>query len=644
MRIKCLGVLILLLQAAALQAEAPCPSHNPQRNVFFGDLHVHTAFSLDANVMDTYNTPFDAYRFARGAALGIQPYDEEDRPLRTIQLRRPLDFAAVTDHAELLGEVRICTTPGVDGHRSLSCRLYRNFPRAAFFLMNQKASLGKRHRFCGKDGSHCRQVALAPWQDIQAAAQHANDPCHFTTFVGYEWTGNKDDGNIHRNVIFRNDQVPEYPLGFSDSITPQKLWRWLQAHCHKAGTGCDALVIPHNSNLSRGYMFPPLSTATPEEEGAMVRQLRLRAYMEPLVEVIQHKGDSECFPNAYGVILKDELCAFEKLPYESFRAKFFDRSKKDDGSYPVAPSAGFVREVLREGLRQQERFGANAYHFGFIGSTDTHLATPGAVEESERHPGHGGAGKPMRKPQPRSLPDDVEFNPGGLAAVWAQENTRASLFDALRRRESYATSGPRIQLRFFGGWGYPQDLCSRADLVSQGYQGGVPMGATLPNSPAEGAAPRFALAAWMDPGDEQTAGVPLQRIQIIKGWVDEEGRSREQLYDAASSNRAATVDTRSCVPEGAGAAMLCAVWEDPDFQPGRDAYYYARAVENPSCRWHTRVCNAMQVDCDHPKKIDKSLRSCCDANIPRVIQERALSSPIWYYAPSSGANATPAGS
>ncbi|RMD84912.1 MAG: DUF3604 domain-containing protein, partial [Candidatus Dadabacteria bacterium] len=426
----------------------PCATYDPLRRPFFGDLHVHTAFSQDASTQGTRNTPRDAYRFARGEPLGIQPYDRRGRPLRTLRLARPLDFAAVTDHAEQLGEVRICTTPGLPGYNSWICRLYRWWPRAAFFVMNTRSSNAQHPRrfgFCGKGGQNCLSASLTQWKEIQAAAEGAYDrtaACSFTTFVGYEWTASPGSNNLHRNVIFRNEHVTPLPISYYEANTPEELWRQLREQCTDRGNGCEVLTIPHNSNLSNGLMFQPVqSDGRPLTAG----YARERALFEPLVEVMQHKGDSECLMGAGN---EDELCGFEKLPYANFRAKFLPLLFKA----PPNP-AGFVRNALELGLLEADRIGVNPFKYGLIASTDTHLGTPGAVDE-RNHQGHGGAGLPAAKRIPPGLPDNLEFNPGGLAVLWAEENTRDALFAAMKRREAYGTSGPRIVVRFFGGWSY----------------------------------------------------------------------------------------------------------------------------------------------------------------------------------------------
>ena len=611
---------------ALLERRAPCANRDPERRPYFGDLHVHTAFSQDAATQGTRNRPRDAYAFARGEPLGLQPYDADGKPLRTARLRRPLDFAAVTDHAEQFGEVHICSTPGQQGHGSLVCRLFRSWPRLAFFYMNWVATGSEsRHRFCGPNGAVCLKAARSVWGDIQAAAAFSYDrsaACSFTSFVAYEWTASEGLGkNLHRNVIFRNAHVPALPVSAFEARTPARLWERLDEECTKGMPGCAFLAIPHNSNLSANLMF-----TSGREVGAPIdaEEAAERSRYEPLIEVMQHKGDSECVAGG-----ADEWCAFEKLPYDRFGAKFASWAVDVE---PLRPE-GTVRWALAEGLRLEQQLGHNPFRFGMLASTDSHLGTPGLAAEDE-HPGHGGAGAAASTALPPGLPDDLEMSPGGLAVLWAEENSRDSLFDAMLRREAYGTSGTRPVVRFFGGWSYPEDLCASPDFVRQGYAAGVPMGGELPER--RGAdAPTFAVSALMDAGSPDAPGTPLQRIQIVKGWV-EDGQTREQVFDVAGGDNGADVDLATCEPRGEGAASLCSVWSDPGFDPTRPAFYYVRVLENPTCRWSQRLCIAAGVDCADAASVGEGFEGCCsDAHRPRI-QERAWTSPIWYQPAGDG--------
>jgi hypothetical protein len=625
-----LAVPVVLLAVATAAAEPfvrtesrePCAHHDPLRRPFFGDTHVHTRFSFDAWGQGTLAGPREAYRFARGEAIGMQPYDAQGQPGARIQLRRPLDYAVVTDHSDLMGEAQICDNPDLAGHDSIVCRVVRTFPMLGYALVNGYVYSSEdpaRYGFCGPGGARCIEAGREPWREIQDAAEAHYDrssSCRFTTFVGYEWTGMPGGNNVHRNVLFRNATVQDYPTTYIETPTQEGLWDALERECLDAGTGCDAIAIPHNSNVSNGLLF----TIT-RADGSPIdaADARTRARLETLVEVTQHKGDSECRPGA-----EDELCNYETLRIP----RMMDMATSSwFGLEDLAPRI-FAREVLTEGLVQARRLGgANPFQFGLIGATDTHLAAPGMVDE-DRFPGDAAGPASARFGVP-PYPDVPQFNPGGLGVIWAEENSRDSLFAAMRRRETYGTSGPRLTVRFFGGWSYPEDLCGAPDFAARGYAGGVPMGAELPPRVGSGA-PRLAVWALRDPGDRGSPSAPLQRIQIVKGWVDASGAGHERVYEVAGSPaNGAGVDLATCTPRGVGFDQLCSVWTDPDFDPGARAYYYARVVENPSCRWNQWVCNAGGVDCT-AGRVPAGLESCCDPAVPRTIQERAWTSPIWY--------------
>jgi hypothetical protein len=628
-----LAALLAAWPAAAAQrteTRQPCTQFDPLRNVYFGDTHVHTALSFDASALGVRATPRDAYRFARGEALGLRPYDDAGNGRRQARLARPLDFAVVTDHAELLGETRICAAPEAPGHHALICRVARRWPLLAYVLVNGRmlnVADPVRYDFCGPAGADCRAAALAPWREIQEAAEEAYDrtsACRFTTFVGYEWSGNPDSNMIHRNVIFRNAAVPDYPTSYVDDPRPEGLWEALRRDCLARANGCDVLAIPHNSNLSGGRLFAVAGPEGPLDRATAAR----RAALEPLVEVLQHKGDSECrvAPTA-----ADELCGFEKLPFATMDRQPFPFR------WGPAPPRSFVREILGEGLVQLARLGANPFKVGLLAATDTHQGTPGLVDERD-FAGHAAGGDTAALAVPE-IPDALEFNPGGLTAVWAEENSRDALFEAMRRREVYGTSGPRIAVRFFGGWQLGADPCASHTFVADGYRRGVPMGGDLPAPGSTDGAPEFAVWALADPGTADRPGAPLQRVEVIKIWLAD-GTPRERVVEVAGAPRgAATVDPRTCAPSGPGVASLCATWRDPEFDPAAPALYYARVVESPTCRWSTWVCNARGVDCARPAIVPAELAGCC-ADTPRTVQERAWTSPIWY-TPAALASARP---
>jgi hypothetical protein len=603
------------------EAREPCTAQAPLKQAFFGDLHVHTRYSLDASTQGTRTTPAQAYQFARGERIGIQPWTEEGKAQRSLQLSRPLDFAMVSDHAELIGEVHMCNTPDVEGYNAWECKLYRHWPRGAFYLFNTMSAMQNTHLgLCGKNDALCLSAALKPWQEMQAAAELYYDrssECAFTTFVGYEWTGMQADvgGNLHRNVVFRNVEVPRLPASYIDEPSAQALWGSLDKTCNMGKSGCDSLVIPHNSNMSAGAMF---SSLTDDGKTMLKEYASTRARFEPLVEIMQHKGASECYFEAG--VSEDELCAFEQLQKDNI-AGF---------NAPPTQDTGFVRKALADGLLLEQNLGINPYQFGVIASTDTHLGTPGAVQE-DQFLGHGGDGVPAANEVPPGLPEKLEYNPGGLAVIWAQENTRDALFDAMRRRETYGTSGPRIISRFFGGWSFPADMCETPDRIERAYAQGVPMGSMLPSGQDAQLLPTFLVTASQDAGTASSPGTPLQRLQVIKGWTDAGGQRHERVLDVAGdAANGASVDLKTCATSGRGFAELCTVWVDKEFDPALRAYYYSRAVENPTCRWSQRMCAAAGVDCARPETVGEGYEGCCAAEHRPVIQERAWSSAIWY--------------
>jgi hypothetical protein len=624
--------ILLIAQTLAVTSHAetrePCHDRAPLRRPFFGDTHVHTTFSFDAWGQGTMGGPDDAYRYAKGETIGLQPYDENNIALASVRLRRPLDFAVVTDHSDLLGETQICRTPGLEGHESLVCRVVRRFPALGYALINgntYSSESPKRYSFCGEGGKHCIDVAKGPWDVTQSAAENhydRSDSCSFTTFVGYEWTGMPAGDNIHRNVIFKSEVAQAFPTTYIETPTAEGLWNALDRECLKAENGCDVIAIPHNSNVSNGRMW---STVRPDGSRIDAEEARLRARLETLVEVTQHKGDSECRAGA-----EDELCAFETLPY----ARMQDMARPPS-SFTAKPLV-YVRETLTAGLVEQQRLGVNPFQFGLIGSTDTHFATPGMVDEDE-FKGHAAGSSSSRFGVP-AFPDRPDFNPGGLAVMWAEENSRPSLFAAMKRREAYGTSGPRIVTRFFGGFDYDPNLCADPALIAKAYAGGVPMGGELRgDATAPSAAPMFLVSALRDPGDAKVPSTSLQRVQIIKGWVDANG-SHEQIYEVAGDaepkpgQAKPSVDLDTCTPHNTGYDELCQVWRDPVFDPKVPAFYYARVIENPSCRWNSWVCSRAKVSKDdcNAGNVPDGLELCCDAEIPKTIQERAWTSPIWY--------------
>jgi hypothetical protein len=639
------------------EKRAACTRHDPQRRPLFGDLHVHSRYSFDSYISSQRNDPWDTYRFAKGEPITLPDADGEENV--TAKLRRPLDFAALTDHAELLGEMNICTNDEFSlGRYAPLCLMTRsNIIYVQFLAADWWKNLGVdgektsgRSMICDLPGSNCEASLLEFWGNIQQAAEDHYDrspECEFTTFVAYEYSDAPSFRNLHRNVIFRNKNVTEYPISVYEtgSRNVPELWRQLRAECIDGRAGCDVLAIPHNPNLAGGWMFP---------DPASIEEAEARLFFEPLVELTQHKASSECrFDRLVGRGLDtaDELCTFEQNKTDNLSALgvVFGKMRAPEGApVPLDQFArrNMVRNVLKDGLLLDQRSGTNPFKLGFIGSTDTHSASPGAADE-DTYLGHLG----RRDAGYRNVQDHFSDNPGGLAVVWAEENSRDAIFEAMRRRETYATSGTRPTVRFFGGFDLNPEACTQDDFVAHGYAKGVPMGGDLVGSPEVGA-PRFLVAALKDAGSPGHEGLDLQRIQIIKGWVEADGTTHERVVDVAGqADQDAGVDPGTCAPKGSGHSQLCAVWEDPDFDSERPAFYYARVLENPSCRWSTFQCLAAGVSpfaeacTEQAEAATRAAQNagalgdvygrCClkEAEEPfysPTIQERAWTSPIWY--------------
>jgi hypothetical protein len=604
------------------RASADRPPPNPLKNAYFGETHLHTRYSLDANLFGTKNDPRLAYRFARGEEITLSDSGLKQR------IVAPLDFAAVTDHAEGMGMYAQCSTPGSGSYWSVDCIGMRHqvlllFPR--LFRNNlQDGSSKARYSAsaCGEGGRLCIDAARGVWQDTIDAANEAYEPGRFTTLIGFEYSPTLlQGGMLHRNVIFRGDTVPGNVFSAGDGFA-EDLLRWLDTAC----TGeCRALSIPHNPNFSWGLMFGDTNA-----DGSPVTRenLALRARYERLVEIFQAKGSSEC---ALGVGSSDEECSFENLWPACTREQLaVDATTGLHGTRCVGP-VDLVRGVLRRGLVDERKWGFNPYRLGFVGGTDNHNGAPGDTAEST-YKGHGGSNDATPELRLGTTTNAVirtlgfpiaAINPGGLTGVWAEENTREAIWDAMQRRETWGTSGTRIRVRFFAGYDFPRDLHRRADMVEFAHASGVPMGGAL-RAATTGRAPAFVVWALRDANS-----APLQRVQIVKGWTTD-GRSRERVFDVACSDglapdarthrcadNGASVELRDCsVSKDRGASEIAASWTDPDFHADQSAFYYVRVLENPSCRYTQRDATTLGVP--HP------------GAFPATIQERAWSSPIWY--------------
>ena len=604
-----------LTQAQPTEGEAALrpPFLDPSRNAYFGDLHVHTSWSLDSYIMGgNRDGPTVAYRYGRG-----DPIARSDG--NVVRLGVPLDFMAVTDHDGTLGEVHLCEDVSDPAYDTPTCRDIRTQQ----VFGSHYAQYHKRGRrppeICGEDGigpqNECYERSRHLWQEIQENADAFYEPGRFTTFPGFEWTASPPGyGHLHRNVIFEGRAVPEWG-GSSVEMQnrPERLWQWLKSACIGE---CRVVAIPHNSNLSGGVAFAESGWAphTPEI-------LRLRAWAEPLVEIHQIKGSSECY---LGLGTTDEECNFENyIPI----CEPGHREGRPDHYARCAHASDYVRNALKTGLLLEAEYGVNPFKFGVLASTDDHQSLPGGTAENdftERPMKFGTTGMWTAGRTAGDQPDGGNAgNPGGLVGVWAEENTRKSIFDALRRRETFGTSGTRIRVRFFGGWEFALDLHEKHNLVEDAYRTGVPMGADLPLPPSAGAVPRFVVWAMRD-----AASANLQKIQIVKGWADAVGQTNEQIYDVICADglepdprshrcaeNGARVDLATCrASSDAGSEELSTTWSDPDFNSSNRAFYYVRVLENPTCRWTAYRALARQASIpDRP-----------------VVKERAWSSPIWY--------------
>ncbi len=637
-------------QVSYTEAREPCAEYTATRRALFGDLHVHSAFSFDAaaNSLETY--PDHAIRFAKGESIPFFPLDEDGNPAGEIAIDRPLDFVSITDHGEFLGERALCRTDGSPKYDADFCREYRSSERQGMLMLgtivNMEAPVRLR-ALCGDDGALCREWSRGPWQEMIDAAERHYDrsaACAFTSFIGYEYTGTPGLSNIHRNVIFRNSIVPPQPISYIEAPVDRQLWEQLDAAC-PPDEGCDWVTIPHNSNLANGRMFEPLGGDHDHEhaEAAQREHAEARLANEPVIEIFQHKGNSECL-NGLATIYgePDQLCDVEAVRRlgqvrETIRIAVEDghlvreqavvsTGQCGDGTGADGMLGGgcvdetdFVRSNLLVGLEDDAALGVNSAKLGIIASTDTHASTPGATDE-QNWGGHvSREATPEERLQPGLLTSGIEGNPGGLAGVWAVENSRDAIFDALERREVFGTSGPRIEPRLFAGWDFDPGLCERDDRLEVGYADGVPMGGDLAEPPDEQAPVFLAMATADTP-----ASAPLAMLQIVKGWLDADGRKSYKVFTVAGDpDSDAGVDVTTGKRFGAGHDELCAVFRDPEFDPRQHAYYYLRAVENPSPRWSL-------IDCLRIEATKRPAVCHEDSDVPKVIREMAWSSPIWY--------------
>jgi Protein of unknown function (DUF3604) len=608
----------------------PNPDRNEDRNAYFGDLHVHTEFSFDASAFGTTATPADAYRYAQGEAIR-HPSGFD------VQLAQPLDFYAVTDHAIFLGLINEAADTTSPVSKYDFAEPYHNINESVDGGLLDLASRSKVfYGFISDvvaalldgtiDNDFVTRITQSAWAETIEAANAAYKPGSFTTFAAYEYTSS----GLHRNVVFRGtERLPAVPFSRFNSINPEGLWNWMDAMREQ---GVEGLAIPHNSNGSNGamFMFTDWAGNAIDQEYA---ELRLRN--EPLVEITQVKGTSDTHP---ALSPNDEWADFEIFPMQTSTKILSD------------PHGSYVRNAWQRGLAMEAGNGANPYKFGVVGASDTHTGAAsleednyfgkiGAFDSSAEKRGSIPASflyGAMLKIGAPEMAEEVDgktyidfsgykyWGASGIAGVWAEKNTREAIYDALRRKETFGTSGTRIKVRFFAGYGLEDADINSLDFIRNAYQSGTTMGGTL--AVDDDKRPTFFTWAMADPNTAQ-----LQRVQIIKGWL-ENGEHQEQVFDVACSDGlTVNPETHRCPDNGArvnledcsrtanvGAGELKTLWQDPDFTPGQEAFYYVRVLENPVCRWST--WDAIRAG-EEPR-----------SDLQATIQERAWSSPIWYSA------------
>jgi len=596
---------------------SPYAGRNFPTQVYWGDTHLHTGLSMDAGAFGARLTPADAYRFARGEELtsssGLQ-----------VKLSRPLDFLVVADHSDNMGffprlyagDPEFLADPTGKRWYDMVQEGGQSGVEAAVEIIVAFSQDEFPEALSSTPGSKAYRDA---WDEMIDAAEEYNDPGAFTAFIGYEWTSNTGGMNLHRVVVLRDDGnkagivEPYTTLKPAGSDNPRDLWNWMNAYEEK--TGGQVLAIAHNGNLSNGIMFPIVDSFTGRSIDRAYAETR--AKWEPLYEATQIKGDGEAHP------------------YLSPNDEFADYETWDQGNLDL--SAGkendmlqyeYARTALQTGLQLEQELGVNPYKFGMIGSTDSHTGLATAEEENFFGKHSGVEPSPLRYKHPMAQLGDKKYESwdmvsSGYAAVWATENTREAIFDAMMRKETYATTGPRMLVRFFGGWEFTEADASNRLPANIGYTKGVPMGADLPPRSGEGS-PTFLVAALKDPISGN-----LDRIQIVKGWLDDDGNRNEKVYDVAWSGERQigsdgrlppvgnTVDVANATwTNTIGAAELITMWTDPDFDPDVPAVYYARVIEIPTPRW--TAYEALRFGITLPDEV------------PMITQERAYTSPIWY--------------
>jgi hypothetical protein len=598
------------------QAYSPAAGHDYPTHVYWGDTHVHTSYSMDAGAFGARLGPKDAYIFAKGNEITTSTGQRA-------KLSRPLDFIVVTDHSDGFGffpklfggDSKMLAYP--QGRRWYDLMHSGQGATAAVEIITSFSQGKMAEGLLPLPGSTEYRAA---WDETIKAAEEANEPGRFTAFIGFEWTSNTGGNNLHRNILFRDNgdkasMVEPYttqkPLG---SDNPRDLWKWMSDYEQK--TGGQVLAIAHNGNLSNGRMFPLIESFTGKPIDREYAQTR--AFRERIYEVTQIKGDGETHPF---LSPNDEFAGYER----------WDKGNLDLTALKTNDMLEFeyARSALRNGLKIEKELGVNPYKFGMVGSTDAHTGLATADEDNFWGKTSSSEPSPERATHPFIKTDKAvimgwEQAASGYAGVWATDNTREALFDAMQRKEVYATTGPRMIVRFFGGWDFDAKDAQSRNPANPGYTKGVPMGGDLSNAPG-GKAPSFLVAAMKDP-----IGANLDRVQVIKGWLDASGQTHERIYDVAvSDNRKIEADGRCKTPVGdtvdvpnatytntIGASELITVWKDPEFDAAQPSFYYVRVLEIPTPRWTAYDAKYFGVT--------------MPAEVPMKGQERAYTSPIWY--------------
>lgn len=606
------------------EERAACSGQTQTKKALFGDLHIHTAVSADAFPDGTRTFPADVYKFAQGQEIQLPG---TSGPKRKIRLERPLDFAAVTDHAETFGEGYICRTKGAfPGYDTASCETFRAGGEDGvreFMRSNSDNFPTRNEQVCGKDYADCKAADKIVWQEMVRAAEDAYDrsaTCKFTSFVGYEYTRSPNGHHMHRNTIFKNAEVPARPATHFSHPGLHGLLTSFEEECRLGIENCDVISIPHNSNISGGNAFS-LKYMDGFSEQSQQAFWQLRGAYDRLMEITQHKGTSECLNGASDILGDvDELCNVEALRRFGKEERVFDVNTilpsigtgdspecRDEDVDPkdnlykgfCLAMRDFARGALLYGMAQEMEGGSNPFEFGFIGSTDTHIGAGGNVREPT-WPGHiayettlkGRLGEAALGRYNRLV-----SNPGGLAGVYATENSRDAIFQGMKRREAFATTGTRIEPRFFAGR-YRANICAQDGWLRTAYASGTPMGSKMP---AQDEAFQLLVQAKGDPMSK-----PLEKLQLIKGWIDANGQKQFKVVDLPATRQDDS---------------LCVLYEDADYDPALSTYYYMRAVEQPSQRWSKAQCHATPAG---KRPVE------CSNDMPGEIVEMAWGSPIWF--------------